>query len=107
MAEQLRHIDEVTSGLPNVSVRVLPLSAGLHRAAMAGGSFVILDFSPDGAHPEPSTVYSDGLTGALYLDKPQEIAAYSTVWDSIVSSALDETASKRLITAIAEEHASP
>jgi transcriptional regulator with XRE-family HTH domain len=108
MADQLHHINEVAAR-PNVSIRVMPLSAGLHRAAMAGGTFVILDFTGNGdiRHPEPSTVYSDGLTGALYLDKPPEIAAYNEVWASLTSSSLDEQQSKRLIEAIAKEYASP
>jgi transcriptional regulator with XRE-family HTH domain len=106
MAEQLQHINK-TSELPNVRVLVLPLGAGLHRAAMAGGSFVILDFPTTGANPEPSTVYSDGLTGALYLDKPPEITAYNEVWTSLVSSCLTEPQSKKLIAAIAKEYGSP
>ncbi|GAA1814451.1 helix-turn-helix domain-containing protein [Planosporangium flavigriseum] len=106
MAEQLRHVNEVAD-LPNVSVRVLPLSAGLHHAAMTGGSFVILDFPTNGAHPEPSTVYSEGLTGALYLDKPQEIAAYNEVWANLAPSCLTEPQSKKLIAATAKEFRSP
>jgi transcriptional regulator with XRE-family HTH domain len=108
MADQLNHITKI-SELPNVSVRVLPLSAGLHRAAMVGGMFIILDFTGNGEtrNPEPSTVYSDGLTGALYLDKPQEVAAYNKVWSSLISSCLDQRNSRKLISAIAKEYASP
>jgi transcriptional regulator with XRE-family HTH domain len=108
MADQLSHISKI-SELPNVSVRVLPLSAGLHRAAMVGGMFIILDFTGNGEtrNPEPSTVYSDGLTGALYLDKPQEVAAYNKVWSSLISSCLDQRSSRKLISAIAKEYASP
>jgi transcriptional regulator with XRE-family HTH domain len=106
MSEQLLHINEM-SDLPNVSVRVVPLSAKLHRGAMAGGSFVILDFPTNGAHPEPSTVYSEGLTGALYLDKPEEIAAYNELWVDLAPSCLTEPQSKKLIAAIAKEHRSP
>jgi len=107
MAEQLSHLAAM-AGLPNVTVRVLPLGAGVHRAAMTGGSFIILDFAGDSRRrPEPTTVYSDGLTGALYLDKPREVAAYNAVWSSLATSCLDEEASCTLITAIAKEHAAP
>lgn len=108
MIEQFRHL--LRAGrLPNVSIRVLPLRAGLHRGAFAGGSFTILDFPDLGLArgAEPTTVYSDGLTGALYLDKPDEIAAYEKVWASIVAAAFDETQSMRLIAAIAKEHPTP
>jgi hypothetical protein len=108
MTEQFRHLLRV-GRLPNVSIRVLPLRAGLHPGAVAGGSFTILDFPDLGLArgAEPTTVYSDGLTGALYLDKPDEIAAYEKVWASIVAATLDETQSMRLIAAIAKEHPTP
>jgi transcriptional regulator with XRE-family HTH domain len=108
MAEQLRHINKVAK-LPNVSIRVLPLSVGLHRGALAGGGFVILNFptNSDGKETEPPTVYSDGLTGALYLDKPQEVGAYEAVWTSIWSTSSGEAESRKLISTIAEEYASP
>ena len=57
---------------------MLPLAAGPQPGAVAG-SFVILDFPATKggrAAPEPSVVYSESLTGALYLDKPDELAAY-------------------------------
>jgi transcriptional regulator with XRE-family HTH domain len=106
MAEQLGHINDMAK-LPNVSVRVLPLSAGLHRG-MTCGYFAILDFPKNGSRePEPSIVYCDNLTGALYLDKPQEVTVYSKVWTSIHTAALGESQSKKLITTIAEEYSLP
>ena len=44
------------------------------------GLFVILRFpvNGDGRESEPATVYKDGFTGALYLDKPQEVGAVRT-----------------------------
>lgn len=108
MADQLRHIGNVAA-LSNVSVRVLPFRAGIHPAAMSGGSFAILDFPDDGnvRGAEPTTVYCDGLTGSLYLDRPTEVAAYEAVWARIASSSLDELQSKRLIAAITKEYTSP
>ncbi|MCP3785336.1 helix-turn-helix domain-containing protein [Micromonospora sp. A3M-1-15] len=102
MAEQLRHLAEV-GRLPQVSIRVVPLAAGLHFGAVAG-SFVILDF-PLGSRvePEPSVVYSESLTGALYLDRKEELAAYERIWASLDSLALDEGQSRQLIVKISEE----
>ncbi|MEV1328536.1 helix-turn-helix transcriptional regulator [Micromonospora costi] len=102
MAEQLRHLAEV-GRLPHVSIRVVPLAAGLHFGAVAG-SFVILDFPPGNrVEPEPSVVYSESLTGALYLDRKEELTAYERIWASLDSLALDEGQSRRLITKISEE----
>jgi transcriptional regulator with XRE-family HTH domain len=100
MVEQLNKIND-TGRLPNVTVRVLPMDAGIHRGALTGGSFAILDFSANGRTGEPSVVYSDGLTGALYLDKAPEVAAHNEVWMSIWNVSLTEPESRKLITSIA------
>ncbi|ROT29362.1 helix-turn-helix transcriptional regulator [Micromonospora sp. HM5-17] len=104
MANQLRHLLRVAE-LPNVSLRVLPLAAGPHSGAIAG-SFVILDFPPGNGGrslPEPSVVYSESLTGAIYLDKPNELTAYENVWQGLTALAPDERQSKNLINALIHE----
>ncbi|WP_433496020.1 helix-turn-helix domain-containing protein [Micromonospora sp. CA-248089] len=104
MVNQLSHLLE-TSELPNVSVRVVPLAAGPHPGAVAG-SFVILDFPATKggrAAPEPSVVYSESLTGALYLDKPDELAAYENTWKGVDALALGEAESRDMIKRIIGE----
>lgn len=90
--------------LPNVSLRILPFRAGPYPGAV-GGSFVILDFSPEKGRSsaEPSVVYSESLTGAIYLDKPSELAAYEEAWKGLAAIALDEGESSRLISKIIGE----
>ncbi|ASW54838.1 helix-turn-helix transcriptional regulator [Plantactinospora sp. KBS50] len=91
--------------LPNVHIRILPLSAGPPLAGEAG-TFTVLDFprmrpmSP----AEPTTIYCEGLTGALYLDRPAEVAAYTRIWRGLDAAALGEEQSRKLIEAIAEEY---
>ncbi|WP_245730628.1 Scr1 family TA system antitoxin-like transcriptional regulator [Micromonospora pallida] len=89
--------------LPNVSIRVLPLAAGAHNGALAG-AFVMLKF-PSGtrATPERPVVYCESVTGALYLDRPEEFAVYENIWSSLDLLALDEEQSRRLIVKIKEE----
>lgn len=104
MTVQLDHLLKL-SELPNVAVRVLPLQAGPQPGAVAG-TFMILDFPPTKggrAAPEPSIVYSELLTGALYLDKPEELAAYERVWRGLDGLALDEEESKDMIKRLAGE----
>jgi transcriptional regulator with XRE-family HTH domain len=103
MAAQLDHLAEV-AGLPNVSLRVVPFSAGLHHGVLSG-PFVMLRFplNGDGQDSEPATVYADGFTGALYLDKPHEVTRYTDAFENIWSAALDEPASRALIRKAAEE----
>ncbi|MFI6229575.1 DUF5753 domain-containing protein [Micromonospora echinospora] len=102
MADQLRHLLAVGE-LPNVSVRVLPLTAGMHRGVEAG-TFVILDFPPGKrTTPEPPVVYCESWTGALYLDRPEEYAAYEEVWASLDDLTFDEAQSRQLIDKIIGE----
>ncbi|WP_337589436.1 helix-turn-helix transcriptional regulator [Micromonospora endolithica] len=105
MTAQLRHLLDVAA-LPNVSLRILPLAAGPPLASETG-TFVVLDFpQPLGrASTEPTTVYLENITGALYLDKPAEVAAYDHVWSDLETLASDEVESEKMIKAIIEERA--
>jgi hypothetical protein len=87
---------------PNISIRVMPLATALHRAAVAG-SFAIMDFPTVGARAaEPSTVYSESLTGALYLDKAAEVRTFADAWRVLAANALTEAESRKLIETIRE-----
>ncbi|MGH3931180.1 MAG: helix-turn-helix domain-containing protein [Pseudonocardiaceae bacterium] len=103
MQHQLERLKKI-SELPTVSLKVMPFSVGLHPGALSG-PFAILRFPLKGTGPiaEPPTVYIDGLTGALYLDKPHEVDQYADKFASMWESALDEKASQRLIGHVAKE----
>lgn len=104
MARQLAKLVNI-SQQPSISVRVLPYDAGPHRGSPTG-AFHILDFPRLGTRPpEPSTVYSENITGALYLDKPHEVAEYEEVWRVLEERALDRDGSDDLIGAIIKESA--
>jgi transcriptional regulator with XRE-family HTH domain len=75
--------------LPNVTVRVLPLSAGLHHACVTG-AFALLDFPDEGgATAVPTTLYSENRTGAIYSEAPHEVAAYEEDWTALEAAALN------------------
>ncbi|GAB7041991.1 MULTISPECIES: helix-turn-helix domain-containing protein [Catenuloplanes] len=102
MARQLAYLQKAGEQ-PHISIRVLPLAIGLHRASVAG-AFTILEFPSEGnERREPPTVYSESLTGAIYLDKSQEIEAYEEVWVSLAASALSEGDSAAMITSLIRE----
>ncbi|MGW3611031.1 Scr1 family TA system antitoxin-like transcriptional regulator [Micromonospora sp. NPDC005163] len=91
--------------LANVSVRVLPLSAGPQPG---GGRRILrgLDFPATKggrAAPEPSVVYRESLIGALYLDKPDELRAYEDAWKGIAALALSDGESRDMIKRIVGE----
>jgi transcriptional regulator with XRE-family HTH domain len=102
MTAQLRRLAEA-SELPNVSLRVVPFAVGFHPGILSG-SFNILRFPLNGGgqESEPPTVYADLYTGALYLDKPNEIDRYIDAYAGIWQHALDEEASRALIHQAAE-----
>lgn len=103
MAAQLTHLAE-TGQRSNVSVRVVPTSAGTYQA-LTFGTFVLLEFPP---HPtthltEPPVVYVQGFTDDLYLEHPQEIATYRSAHIDLERLALSAADSRALILDIAKE----
>ena len=70
MRAQLEHLIEA-AGRPNITIQVLPFSAGWHPAMY--GMFNIFRF-PD-RRSMPDVVYSEALTSAYYLNKPDETAS--------------------------------
>ncbi|MCC3769035.1 helix-turn-helix domain-containing protein [Streptomyces sp. UNOC14_S4] len=104
MAGQLTHLAEV-SRMPNITIRVVPFSSGLHQGVMTG-QFQILRFplAGNGKETEPPTVYSDGYTGDLYLDRPSEVDRYDKAFQDIASKSLTAEASRHLILEMAEHH---
>lgn len=103
MAEQLGYLAKAGE-LPNVSLRVIPFSAGLHPGVMSG-PFEILRFprNGDGRDSEPPTVFADGFTGDLYLDKAAEIDRHAVAFAAIWAAGLDEAESRALINQAARE----
>jgi transcriptional regulator with XRE-family HTH domain len=100
MAEQLQRLADATR-MPNVSVRILPLSAALEVAP--DSRFILLSFPLDRrGRSEPPVAYTDSLTGALYLTDPAEVEAYDAVWEAIGSVAYDRDESFEAIWSIRE-----
>lgn len=103
MAAQLDRLAQLNER-PNVSIRVVPFSAGAHRG-LDTGPFKIMRFptTGDGRDHEPPTVYVQGFTGALYLDKPDEIDRYAEAFAVIWDNALPQQLSSALFRQTARE----
>lgn len=83
MRHQLDHLRQV-SKRPNVTVQVLPFEAGAHPAMTS--SFLMLHFPPAaGAQP---TIYVEVEGGAVYPDRPADVARYGWIWSELVRLAL-------------------
>lgn len=102
MLGQLDHLRKVQQRAKNVEVRVIPMAAGPHHASQTG-AFVVLDF-PDDVPQEPTTIYAEGLSGALYLDKPAEVETYTRVWDWLNKLVLNKSDTLALIESIQKEY---
>jgi hypothetical protein len=52
---------------------------------------------------EPTTIYMDGFTGALFLDKPGEIDKYGRAFEDLWTNASSEPESRSVIADAARE----
>jgi transcriptional regulator with XRE-family HTH domain len=96
MRTQLRHLIELTES-PQVTLQIMPFDRGGHSAA--GGSFAILRFADTDL---PDIVYIEQLTGALYLDRPEELDHYREVMNSLSAEAETPAESKRQLMSLIE-----
>jgi len=90
MYRQLERLIELTE-LPNVTIRIIPYSAGAHVAM--DSTFRILDF--DGSVPD--VVYVEGLIGYIYLDRSQDVTRYEAIFERLSQFALNSKDSIELI----------
>jgi transcriptional regulator with XRE-family HTH domain len=95
MAAQVAHIGQLAAR-PNVTIQVLPFTAGAHPAML--GSFTLMQF-PDPA--DRDVVYLEAETGALYLEKPEDVRRYSLMIDYLRAQALGPAESAALIAQLA------
>ncbi|WP_280241209.1 helix-turn-helix domain-containing protein [Nocardia abscessus] len=100
---QLRHLAEVGK-LPNVSIRVLPFSAGA-PVGHPVGQFAILEFGADakGRPIEPPVIYLETFTACMYLERTDDVQRYYQVHDSLQQASLDEVASRGLLRQVLKE----
>jgi hypothetical protein len=82
MSEQLAHLADL-SELPNVTVQVLPFTAGGHPAMTT--PYVILSFADA---PDESIVYLENLTNGQALEEPEHVGGYTLVHERMCKLAL-------------------
>lgn|SRR5574341_407294 len=99
MAEQLRYLADVAEQ-PNVELQVLPFDAETFGAAWI--NFILLRFGDDAAS---DVVYLEDYTDATYLDRPDAVRAYTTLWNRLQAAAIGPVESRRMILRIADEGA--
>lgn len=91
MAGQLRHLVK-SSHLRTVDIRVIKFEAGPLPAG--NNKFIILRFTK----PElPTQIFIEGLTGDLYLDKPQDVKVYAQTFAALKRMALSPGETRALL----------
>lgn len=87
MRGQIDQLLEATE-IPNVTLQIMPFAIGPHLGAF--GPFHLFRFD---IADLPDVVYTENLTGAVYMDQRPDIAAYLEVLDNMSARAapVDET----------------
>ncbi|MGV9663030.1 helix-turn-helix domain-containing protein [Nocardia niigatensis] len=103
MATQLRHLADLSTR-DNFTIRVLPYSAGLPLGDLTG-PFIVLDFGAgaDGQPIEPTVVYVESYTGAMYFTDQRVVERYRRAAAEHRKLALNEPASRDLLRKTARE----
>ncbi len=91
MIGQLRHLLEV-GRLPNVTIRLIPFRAGEYGAMMSSVSILGFDDPQD-----PDCVYLEYQSGGQWVEAPEDVERYVTVFDATSAGALSPEATAALI----------
>ncbi|KIR65501.1 helix-turn-helix transcriptional regulator [Micromonospora harpali] len=88
MEAQLHHLLKMAE-LPNITVQVIPLSAGYHRGTR--GSLHILEF-PDPEDPHIASV--ETVAGQMVLDRPGDLRTCTKIMEHLRTVALSPAATR-------------
>jgi transcriptional regulator with XRE-family HTH domain len=98
MRAQIAHLIEVNR-LPHVTLQIMPFANGPHPA-MRAGAFHLFRFR---AAELPDVVYLNGLVGAVYLDKSDDVVVYREALDRLGAQAAPARKTEALLGAIRKE----
>jgi transcriptional regulator with XRE-family HTH domain len=88
--DQLRHLVEASKA-PNVTVQVVPFSAGAHPGMP--GAFVVMSF-PDS---DPPLVYTENAGGGLFLEGEPDVHRYRASFQRLAAQALSPKDTAQMI----------
>jgi transcriptional regulator with XRE-family HTH domain len=93
LAGQIAHLARLSGESADITIQVLPFSAGAHAAAGAG-SLTIMRFAQA---PGLGIVHLEALPGGVYLEGHQDVARYMRAFALLRASALSVADSARLL----------
>jgi hypothetical protein len=97
LAGQIQRLMDLVSE-PNITLQVMPFQYGGHAAE--GGAFHIMRF------PEadlPDMVYVEYLTGALYIEKPEEVERYAAVMERLSVAGTSPERTREILAGLLKE----
>ena len=97
LAGQIQRLMDLVSE-PNITLQVMPFKYGGHAAE--GGAFHIMRF------PEadlPDMVYVEYLTGALYIEKPEEVERYAAVMERLSVAGTSPERTREILAGLLKE----
>ncbi|MFG2176954.1 helix-turn-helix domain-containing protein [Streptomyces niveus] len=98
MADQLKHLTQAAAQ-QYVTIQTLPFTSGAHAAESTG--FIIIR----GQEPTLDVVHLSNLSGALYLEKQEELERHRVVFEYLRSQALSTARSSEMIAELGEQFA--
>ncbi|MEW2076312.1 helix-turn-helix domain-containing protein [Streptomyces sp. NPDC012403] len=98
MRDQIGHLVELNR-LPQVTLQIMPFTNGPHPA-MRAGSFQLFRFR---ARELPDVVYLNGLVGAVYLDKGDDVVVYREALDRAGAQATPTTRTEAVLDRIRKD----
>jgi hypothetical protein len=90
MRDQLLSLLDM-SERPNITIRIMPLDAPLHSGLTS--NMTIMDFR----NPWPSLAMVDHTRGGVFLEKPEDVTAFTEVFDDVYEKALSADQSRDVL----------
>lgn len=84
------------AGLPNVTLQVLPNTAGAQPGS--AGTFSVLEFSEP---HEPAVAYAERMTGSLFVDNDAEVHRGALAFSPLCAMALGPRESRAFVAGLA------
>ena len=101
MRGQLQRLIDL-SALPNITLQVLPFTAGAH--AGLDGEFTIFSFSDPA---DPDLVFIENSGGDLYLESNDKVERYRLIFSHLQAAALNPVESIRALTDVQQHLPEP
>ncbi|MEU6549332.1 helix-turn-helix transcriptional regulator [Streptomyces sp. NPDC046915] len=98
MRAQIDHLIEVNR-LPQVTLQIMPFANGPHPAMRAGAYHLFRFRAPE----LPDIVYLNGLVGAVYLDKSDDVVVYREALDRLGAQAAPARKTEAILGSIRKE----